>query len=150
MTLLFFLTLAPLLVLAVTYGDRSRTAFTARAVALGALAFFWLLLGMVYFLADGVEPILRGVPKEMLVIGWLVVFAGALWGMVRNLKQAGKELAKKTMEIVKAPSAYAGADRETAAVPPGMPMAETAKAVDMKAAEAKLAGLVGGEGASKG
>jgi hypothetical protein len=144
MILLFFLTLAPLLVLLVTYGDRSRTAFTARAVALGALAFFWLLLGMLYFLADGVEPVLRGVPKELLVIGWLVLFAAALWGMLRNLKQAGKELAQKTMEIVKTPSAYAGPDKET--IPPAIPRQEPTKPVDMKAAEAKLAGLVGGEG----
>ncbi len=145
MILLCFLTLAPLLVLLVTYGDRSRTAFTARAVALGALAFFWLLLGMVYFLADGVEPVLRGVSKEAVVIGWLGVFAGALWGMVRNLRPAGKEFAEKTMELVKTPSAYARPDQETAAVPPAISMAEPAKPVDMKAAEAKLAGLVGGD-----
>ncbi len=148
MTLLFFLTLAPLLVLLVTYGDRSRTAFTARAVALGALAFFWLVLGMVYFLADGVEPILRGVPKETLGIAWLGVFAAALWGMVWNVKQAGKELAQKAMGIIKTPSAYAGPDEEP--VPPAIPVKAPAKPMDMKAAEAKLAGLVGGEGASKG
>ncbi|MGV3757493.1 MAG: hypothetical protein ACO1QS_19100 [Verrucomicrobiota bacterium] len=129
----------------VTYGDRSRTAFTARAVALGALAFFWLLLGIFYFMADGVEPILRGVKKEMLVLAWLGVFASALWGMVRNLKQAGKELAEKTMEIIKTPSAYAGPDEEPAAVPPAIPVKAPAKPVDMKAAEGKLAGLVGGE-----
>jgi len=145
MILLFFLTLAPLLVLLVTYGDRSRTAYLARAVALGALAFFWLVLGMVYFLADGVEPILRGVPKEMLAIAWLGVFAVALWGMVRNVKQAGKELAKKTMEIVKTPSAYAEPVQETAAVPPAIPAKEPTKPVDMKGVEAKLAGLTGGE-----
>ncbi len=135
----------------VTYGDCSRTAYTARAVALGALAFFWLLLGMVYFLADGVEPVLRGVSKEAVVIGWLVVFAGALWGMVRNLRPAGKEFAEKTMELVKTPSAYGPPpDEQTVTVPPVTPVKAPAKPMDMKAAEAKLAGLVGVEGASKG
>lgn len=146
MTLLFFLTLAPLLVLLVTYGDRSRTAFTARAVALGVLAFFWLLLGVAYFLADGVEPILRGIAKELLVTGWLVVFAGALWGMVRNLRPAGKEFVEKTMELVKTPSAYGPPpDEQTVAVPPAIPVKAPAKPLDTKAAEAKLAGLMGGE-----
>lgn len=145
MLLLFFLTLAPLLILLVTYGDRSRTAGLARAVALGALAFFWLLLGVVYFLADGVEPMLRGMPKEMLAAGWLVVFAGAWWGMVRNLKQAGKALAEKVVAIAQMPSAYGEPDKN--AVPPAIPAKEPTKPVDMKAAEAKLAGLTGGESA---
>ncbi len=142
MLLLFFLTLAPLLVLLVTYRDRSRTACGTRAVALGALAFFWLLLGIVYFLADGVEPILRGVPKEAVVTGWLVVFAGALWGMVRNLRPAGKEFAEKAMEIVMTPSAYGGPVTED--TPPAVvsPAPAPPQPVDMKRAEEKLAGLV--------
>ena len=145
MILLFFLTLAPLLVLLVTYGDRSRTASGARAVALGALAFFWLLLGMVYFLADGVEPVLRGVPKEAVVVVWLVVFASALWGMVRNLRPAGTEFARKAMEIVKTPSAYAGPVTED--TPPAVvsPAPAPPVPVDRKRAEEKLTGLVDGK-----
>ncbi|MCD6051362.1 MAG: hypothetical protein K0Q55_2766 [Verrucomicrobia bacterium] len=134
MLLLFFLTLAPLLVLLVTYGDRSRTACGARAVALGALAFFWLLLGIAYFGADGVEPMLRGVPKVVVAIGWVVVFAGALWGMVRNLRQAGKELAEKAVEIAKTPSAYAGPVTQSGPVAGASPAPP--RPVDMKRAEA--------------
>jgi hypothetical protein len=143
MMLLFFLTLAPLLVLLVTYGDRSRTAYTARAAAMGALAFFWLLLGIAYFMADGMEPVMRGVPKEAVAIGWVVVFAGALWGMVRNLKQAGKALAEKVVAIAQMPSAYGEPAKE--AVPPAIPAKEPTKPVDMQAVEAKLAGLTGGK-----
>lgn len=139
--LLLILTLAPLLVLLVTYGDRSRTAYLARAVALGVLSFFWLLVGIVYFIADGVSPIFAHVSKEAVVIVWLLVFAMALWGVVWNFKQASKALVKKFMAVANAPY-------EEPAIPAGPPpVPSQPKEVDVKRAEERLSSLLGGDGA---
>lgn len=138
--LLLILTLAPLLVLLVTYGDRSRTAYLARAVALGVLSFFWLLVGIVYFIADGVSPIFAHVSKEAVVIVWLLVFAMALWGVVWNFKQASKALVKKFMAVANAPY-------EEPAIPVGPPpVPSQPKEVDVKRAEERLSSLLGGDG----
>jgi len=137
---LLFLTLAPLLVLLVTYGDRSRTAYLARAVALGALSFFWLLVGIVYFIADGVSPIFAHVSKEAAAIVWLILFATALWGVVWNFKQASKALVKKFMAVANAPN-------EESASPAGPPpVPSQAKVVDVKRTEERLSSLLGGDG----
>lgn len=140
MMTLLFLTLAPLLVLLVTYGDRSRTAHLARAGALGALSFFWLLVGIVYFIAAGVSPIFAHVSKEAAVIVWLLIFATALWGVVWSFKQASKALVEKFIAVANAPY-------EEPAAPVGPPPVPCqAKVVDVKRAEERLSSLLGGDG----
>jgi len=133
--LLLLLTVAPLLVVLVTYGDKSRTACLARAVAMGALSFFWLGLGVLLFLADGVEPMFTQVSREISVIVWLVVFGTALWAMVWNVKKASSEVIKQVVAIAKTPYEEPAPEPKPAPQPKPSP--------DPKQAEEKLKALLG-------
>ncbi len=133
--LLLLLTVAPLLVVLVTYGDKSRMAYLARGAAMGAISFFWLCLGVGLFMADGVEPIFTQVSREITVIVWLAVFGVALWAMVWNLKKASSEMIKQAVTIAKTP--HVGPAPEPKPAPPPKP------SPDPKQAEEKLKALLG-------